>query len=740
MKNSYIHMHMLQKGKTALHYAAEEGNVEIIDLLLTANADSTTIDNQKWTPVYYAVDSKRVDALDHLLSKHVPIMVDKEVKPIILVCVKGDYDENAEEIPKAQQCLELLLNDKYAKVDINASSYGHKNTALIYAVKENKVKMAAYLLSKGCKIDLVDVDGKSAIHYATKQLLLPMVKLLIEKNADVTISDAENYTPLMICAAVKVKGEGKATPEQLLTNLEIAKLILQRQIKMSPRKLNIGDVELGRTALHMAVEHGFFSLVEIILDAEPDLVDCTDNKNDTPLIYAARSDGTMRDRGIKIANILIDRGAKIDQSGDLKRTALHVAAQNGFKSLVEKLVDKDANIEKVDTYGFTPLMMASRVPSAENYDTGKLIVELGADIMKIDYKNRTALHHAAKCGNESFAKYLLRQAESIQADILSLMDSKADTAIHQAARNKHKGVVNLLMDAKAALLENHESHIAEDNILKLLERAAEGKFEAFNRRIFIDMMRFNNDRAVYHGPSVFSFIVKTVTEIFTDVNFLFKLVQGRNSTKETDESHKTNADPSNTGRVHFDPNKHPLIEMALRFPTETHNIISSMAPVKSHPVLVRNFDFVASVEEDDFQVMGTMDNVPRPKDLNDDEDEEDDIKLADKTKREEEYLALHGNKDCFELWHNALVKKSFIRDTISVLNNVEVAEVSSYTIEIPFVSSMEFLEACVIISERTGQKDIFRHEVVKVMCMLMHIQLLVKRLFLNERVHFYLSY
>jgi hypothetical protein len=317
-------------------------------------------------------------------------------------------------------------------------------------------------------------------------------------------------------------------------------------------------------------------------------------------------------------------------------------------------------------------------------------------------------------GNESFAKYLLREAESIQADILSLVDSKADTAIHQAARNKHKGVVNLLMDAKAALLEHHD-HVAEDNILKLLERAAEGKFEAFNRRIFIDMMRVNNDRAVYHGHPII--------ELFTDVNFLFKLFQGKSSNKETLQSQKSDQDASSSGRIHFDPHKHPLIEMALRFPNETHNIISSMAPVRSHPVLVRNFDFVASVEQDDFQVMGSMDNVPRPKDLDDDDDEEDDTKLAEKIKREEEYKTLHGEKDCYELWHNVLIKKSLIRDMFRLLNNTEVAEVSSYTIEIPYVSSIEFLEACVTISERTGQKEIFQHEVVKVCTYFINIYL-----------------
>jgi hypothetical protein len=226
-------------------------------------------------------------------------------------------------------------------------------------------------------------------------------------------------------------------------------------------------------------------------------------------------------------------------------------------------------------------------------------------------------------------------------------------------------------------------------------------------------MRVNNNRAIYHGHSILQMVFNTIVEIFTDVNFLVKLVQGKSSTKETIKSQKSDQDAS-SGRVHFDPHKHPLLEMALRFPNETHNIISSMAPVKSHPVLVKNFDFVASVESDDFQVIGSMDNVPRPKDLNDDDDEDDDIKLAERSKLEEEYKTLHGDKDCYELWHNVLIKKSLIRDMLSLLNNTEVAEVSSYTIEIPYVSSIEFLEACVTISERTGQKEIFQHEVVKV--------------------------
>ena len=53
--------------------------------------------------------------------------------------------------------------------------------------------------------------------------------------------------------------------------------------------------------------------------------------------------------------------------------------------MVAKLLSKGANVEEVDKWGRTPLMLAASVYSADNYDTAKYLVEFGgANIFKQD--------------------------------------------------------------------------------------------------------------------------------------------------------------------------------------------------------------------------------------------------------------------------------------------------------------------------------------------------------------------
>ena len=60
-----------------------------------------------------------------------------------------------------------------------------------------------------------------------------------------------------------------------------------------------------------------------------------------------------------------EKGAAVDLECSFGRRALHIAAKYGHVETVRLLVDKNAEIDKVDRDGWTPLMIASQGGHAE---------------------------------------------------------------------------------------------------------------------------------------------------------------------------------------------------------------------------------------------------------------------------------------------------------------------------------------------------------------------------------------
>ena len=67
-------------------------------------------------------------------------------------------------------------------------------------------------------------------------------------------------------------------------------------------------------------------------------------------------------------------------------------------------------------------------------------------------------HHAAKAGNDTFTNYLIKKANESTDEItgektmnvyelLNSQDANNNAAIHHAAKNRQKGVVNVLLGA-----------------------------------------------------------------------------------------------------------------------------------------------------------------------------------------------------------------------------------------------------------------------------------------------------
>lgn len=121
--------------------------------------------------------------------------------------------------------------------------------------------------------------------------------------------------------------------------------------KISSAQLDIRD-NLGRTPIFECVRHGCQLMDRLVSSgADFNAIDHTGNS----LLHEAAQ---FEDNGAGMAQLLIDRGARIGLKNNENKTALHLAVERSNNSMVKFLLIKGASINDKDTLGNSPLHLA----------------------------------------------------------------------------------------------------------------------------------------------------------------------------------------------------------------------------------------------------------------------------------------------------------------------------------------------------------------------------------------------
>lgn len=163
--------------------------------------------------------------------------------------------------------LVALLLEKGADINIQNRRDWITGTALHKVAMHQDISMVRLLLDKGANIEAVDQHKKTPLHHAVIEGFEEMVRLLLGKGANVKVQDYRGSTPLQIAIA---KG---ANP--------IIVLLLDSGAEMEARN------EAGMTALHQAVSYGSISTVRLLLDRGANMY-ARGNRGETPMILAHR--------------------------------------------------------------------------------------------------------------------------------------------------------------------------------------------------------------------------------------------------------------------------------------------------------------------------------------------------------------------------------------------------------------------------------------------------------------------
>ena len=231
-----------------------------------------------------------------------------------------------------------------------------------------------------------DTLSRTALHVASAEGHLELVKHLLRNNADPYAKDKMGNTPLRDAVTAKrdrvAAAIRKASPGCVFTlpgnelGVKLCEAAFEGDLEQIKRLLangvdpNESDYD-GRTALHLAACEGHTQLVSFLLEAKAE-INATDRFGGTALEDAVRHNGEVRNAK-HVQTMLRENGADLSSS------------------------DTDF-IARVNTYA-----------DEGNIDGIRLLTENRVDVGRGDYDGRTPLHLAACSGQTSVLEFLLQQ-------------------------------------------------------------------------------------------------------------------------------------------------------------------------------------------------------------------------------------------------------------------------------------------------------------------------------------------
>lgn len=260
--------------------------------------------------------------------------------------------------------------------------FGRKGT-LHGEILSGNLEKAAKLISEN-GIDVPDAFGRTPLYMACEKGYGEMVRLLIDRGANVNAQDREGSTPLRTA----VFHNHDAIVELLLS------------ANANPN-LQHGD---GSMPLHTAAEVGNLRVVEILLQHGADI----DAKHDygEPIYAAAEKNQTL------VVSYLLEKGSNIFVYHQERETLLHALAYQGHHFLVAKLIEKGLDVNARNSAGRIPLHYAvEECKRHKNLRLIELLIGAGSDRNAFDHSGDTPVGLAKQTGDRELVGLLTANAE-----------------------------------------------------------------------------------------------------------------------------------------------------------------------------------------------------------------------------------------------------------------------------------------------------------------------------------------
>ncbi|KAK3297983.1 ankyrin repeat-containing domain protein [Chaetomium fimeti] len=313
------------QGRTPLSWAAQEGRLRIVELLIQGGADLDEVDRRGYTPLCRALEHGHGAVARLLIDEGADIEVrnGSGFRALLLALRYG------------HAAIAHLLIYKGADVEARDNTGA---TALIWALRYGHEAIARLLIDGGADIEARDSARSTALIWALEAGYEAVVQLLVNRGVDI---EARNYGELTALHLASRNGHEA-----------IVQLLIDVGADIEAR------ARYDLTALHLAARNGHKATVQLLVDKGAD-IEARDNTGSTALIWASEAGYGAKGHEV-VAQLLIDNGADIEAQHNTGSPALIWASWKGHEAVVQLLINNGADIETRDESGMTALGWASR--------------------------------------------------------------------------------------------------------------------------------------------------------------------------------------------------------------------------------------------------------------------------------------------------------------------------------------------------------------------------------------------
>lgn len=404
--------------------AAEAGDADALQSLITSVSDINTTDESGETALVKAVESGSVNAVRFLLERRAdPNSANaRHETPLGQAVWTG-----------SEEIVALLL-----AAGADPDGYGHgATTPLMVAAHTGHEAIARRLLEAGADVKAATTEGGTALHRAAGQGRTQLARLLMDRGADVNAVTDGGYSPLH--RAIRQAKMGTV------------RLFLANKADVNARTRD------GRTPLLEAVLHGRARLVDVFLAAKADPNASFEGRDPlrddlepgTTCLMVAAHQGKL-----DVVKRLIEAGAVVSATNQRGRTALEIAEREGHADVIDLLRKVSGSRRRA-----TPKELGARLvrsSSKGRCDDVKALLAAGADPNSRDLKpigqGKTALIAAAEGGHHECIASLI--AAGADVDLSTLENEWLGPTVNPlfaAARENRPEVVSALLAAGATI-------------------------------------------------------------------------------------------------------------------------------------------------------------------------------------------------------------------------------------------------------------------------------------------------
>jgi ankyrin repeat protein len=293
-------------GMTALHWAAERGDVELAQQLLFAGANASAVTRiGLYTPMHLAAKSASASVVKALIEAGAD--VNAKANP------SGATAMHLAALAGSAEVINILAD---AKADVNAKESEWDQTPVIFAASGNRAEAIAALIKRGAdpnvSTKVIDVSKQSALDRAAVEKQRKVIEGFIGKDSNA------RPTPAQMQAAIEASREV----------LKSGKIPPVDPNAPPPRGFNAEEINPpvsskgGMTALLHASRQGYIEAAKALLDGGADINKVQKGDDTSPLLTA------IINGEFDMAMLLIDRGANVNLAASNNGVTPLWAAEN----------------------------------------------------------------------------------------------------------------------------------------------------------------------------------------------------------------------------------------------------------------------------------------------------------------------------------------------------------------------------------------------------------------------------